>query len=270
MKLQDSLLFILPLIGLAIILAAPYSTLASSLLDNPDAEAVVQQNKELNEPIEASSPIIKPKSPGKAFLFSAAVPGSGELYSGAKRGGIFAAAEIAFWTAYIMIHSDAEDVKEDYIAFVDEHIVFEDEPSPPPYATSTENWTLEDYEHATQSDNWHYVYTEENGMPVDRVGKFYWDDLPADRIDQPGSVDMVSQSRAEAFEMRHSANGKFKRAKFFLGLVVANHIVSAIDARIAATIYNNRILKTAPEISLHPTISPSGNVGAYLALYKRF
>ena len=71
MKLQDGLLSILSLIGLAIIFAAPYSASASSLLDNPDAEAVVQQNKQLSKPIEASSSAIKPKSSGKAFLFSA-------------------------------------------------------------------------------------------------------------------------------------------------------------------------------------------------------
>ena len=267
MKRRGDLLPALAAVALIMALAVPCLASASSLLHNPDAEALAQKNRQLSESLTSSLSSAQPKSPAKAFLLSAAVPGTGEFYSGAKRGALFAAAEIAFWTAYIVLHGDAEDLKDSYIAFVDEHVVFEDEPSPP-YATSTADWTLEDYEHATQSDNWHYVYTEENNQPLDRVGKFYWDDLPEDRIDQPGSIDMVSQTRAEAREKRDSQNDKFKRAKFFLGLVVANHIVSAIDARIAATVYNNRIPET--EISLHPTLSPSGHPGARLTLHRRF
>ena len=249
--------------------AISYPVSADSLLQDPDAEAVVEQNKRLSTPISDSLASVQLKSPGKAFLFSAAVPGAGELYSGAKRGVIFTVAEVAFWAAYIVLHGDAEDLKVDYLDYVDEHILFEEEPAAI-WATSTKDWTLEDYEHATQSDNWHYVYTEESGKPIDRVGKFYWDDLPEGRMDQPGSVDMVSQTRAEAFEKRGLTNDRFKQTKLFLGLVVINHIVSAIDARIAATIYNNRISESNTEISLHPTISPLGHLGAHLTLRRQF
>ena len=266
MKRQDSFLLAPAATMIIFMVAVCCPISASSLLHDPDAEAVVQQNKQLSAPISDLAASVQPKSPGRAFFFSAAVPGAGEFYSGAKRGVVFAAAEIAFWTAYIVFHGQAEESKDDYLEYVDEHILFEED-SP---TTSTENWNLEDYEHATQSDNWHYVYTEENGMPIDRVGKFYWDDLPEDRIDQPGSIDMVSQTRAEAFEKRGSTNDKFKQAKRFLGLVVANHIVSAIDARIAATIYNNRISESGAEISFHPTVSPLGHVGARLTLCRQF
>ena len=265
MKYQVSFLLAPAAIMLIAMLAICCPVSASSLLHDPEAEAVVQQNKRLSAPI--SDPVSDQlKSPGKAFLFSAAVPGTGEFYSGTKRGVMFAAAEIAFWATYIVFHGQAEELKDDYVEYVDEHILFEED-SP---TTSTENWNLEDYEHATQSDNWHYVYTEENGRPIDRVGKFYWDDLPEDRIDQPGSVDMVSQNRAEAREKRDSTNDKFKQAKRFLGLVVVNHIISAIDARIAAIIYNNRISESGAEISFHPTVSPLGHVGARLALCRQF
>jgi hypothetical protein len=229
------------------------------------AEAAIQQDRELNKPIADFLSPIRPKSPGKAFLLSAAVPGTGELYSKAKRGLLFTAAEVAFWTAYVLLHGQGEDLKEDYLEYCDEHIVFEED-SP---ASSTENWTLEDYEHATQSDNWHYVYTESNGKPLERVGKFYWADLPEDMIDQPG-YELVSQFRAEAFKKRGSTNDKFKQAKVFLGLVVLNHIVSAVDARIAATMYNNRISEAGVEVSLYPTASPSGSLGACLTLHGMF
>jgi len=234
----------------------------------PAAEATVQQDTELSNPIADSLSPVLPKSPGKAFLFSAAVPGTGEFYSGAKRGALFVAAEVAFWATYFVLHGRAEELKDDYIKFCDEHIVFE-EGSP---AGSTKSWTLEDYEHATQSDNWHYVYTESNGKPVERVGKFYWVDLPEDMIDQPGDKPLSesqSQFRVKAFERRESTNDKFKQAKMFIGLVVLNHIISAVDAKIATSIYNNRISETSVRVSFHPTVSPSGHLGACLTLRGR-
>jgi len=242
---------------------------ANLLVEGTGDEAAVQQNKTVSELLAEPPLSTGLKSTRKAFLFSAAVPGTGELYSGAKRGVLFAAAEIAFWTAYVVIHGRGEDIKEDYISFVDAHIVFEED-SP---ASSTENWTLEDYEHATQSDNWHYVYTENNGEPLDRVGKFYWADLPEEMLDQSGDKPIEqsqSPSRVEAFSKRVSANDKFKQAKSYLGLVVLNHVISAIDARIAATMYNNRVSPTSTEISFHPTMSPSGYAGAYLVLRRPF
>jgi hypothetical protein len=233
------------------------------------AEATVQQDRELGKPIAEPLSSAQPKSPGKAFLFSAAIPGTGEFYSGAKRGVLFMAAEVAFWTAYVVLHGRGEELKDDYIEFCDEHIVFEED-SP---ASSTGSWTLEDYEHATQSDNWHYVYTESNGKPVERVGKFHWADLPEDMIDQPGDKPLSesqSQFRMEAFDKRGSTNDKFKQAKMFLGLVILNHIISAVDGRIAATSYNKQISETSAAISFHPTVSSSGRLGAHLTLHGRF
>ena len=269
MKLRSGFLFAAIAVVFATIFGLPASANTDPLLNEPNAEAAVQQDKELNDAVAHLLPSARPKSTIKAFLFSAAIPGTGEIYSGAKRGVLFAAAEVAFWVSYFVLHGQAEELKEDYLSFCDAHIVFEED-SP---ATSTENWTLEDYEHATQSDNWHYVYIESNGKPVERVGKFYWADLPESMIDQPGDKPLSeSQSpfRVEAFGKRSSTNDKFKQAKIFLGLVVLNHIVSAIDARIAATLYNNRFAEAATEVSFHPTISPSGHLGAYLMLHGRF
>jgi hypothetical protein len=209
------------------------------------------------------------KSPQMAFLFSAVIPGAGEIYSKAKRGIIFTAAEVAFWSAYIITHRQADDNLDEYTKFVDNNIVFEKD-SP---ATSTKNWTLEDYEHSTQSDNWHYVYTETNGKPVERVGKFYWKDLPEEFISQSGDVPVSKSNsplRVQAFDKRNSANDKYKQAKIFIGLVVVNHVISAVDARIAAKLYNNRISKSEVKVSFHPTISSQGHPGMCLALNKRF
>jgi hypothetical protein len=246
-------------------LAVSLPAIANPFINNPNAEAAMQLEDKINETMAGSLPPDGLKSPSRAFLLSAVIPGTGEFYAGTKRGVLFVAAEVAFWVTYFVIHGQAEDLKEDYVEFVDSRIVFEED-SP---VNSTETWTLEDYEHATQSDNWHYVYTENNGKPLDRVGKYYWDDLPQDLIDEPGGVSLSesqSLARVEAYNKRGSMNDKFKNAKVFVGLVILNHIVSAVDARIAAAIHNDRI----SEISLHPAASPSGYLGAYLTIHRKF
>jgi hypothetical protein len=261
MMILQSLTAAILLMALAMSLPA----IANPLINNPSAKAAMQLDEKLNESMASSLHPGRLKSPSRAFLLSAVIPGTGEFYAGTKRGVLFVAAEVAFWTTYFVLHGQAEDIKEDYVEFVDSHILFEED-SP---VGSTETWTLEDYEHATQSDNWHYVYTESNGKPVDRVGKYYWDDLPQDLIGEPGGVPLSesqSPARVEAYSKRGSMNDKFKNAKVFLGLVILNHIVSAVDARIAAAVHNDRI----SEISLHPTVSPSGYLGAYLTLHRKF
>jgi len=153
------------------------------------------------------------KSPGKAFILSAIVPGTGELYAENKRGIAFMATEAVFWLTYFVLHGKANDLKDDYLAFVDENIMFEDD-SP---VKSTATWTLEDYEHSTQSDNWHYVYTENNGNPVPRGGKFYWKDLPEDKISEPAG-ELVSNSslRLEAYQKRMSSNTNSNAQNYIL------------------------------------------------------
>jgi len=236
-----------------------YSNILPANSEVKTAENLTGTKNPINESLA------RQKSPGAAFLLSAAVPGTGQFYSGAKRGVLFVATEIAFWTTYFVMHGRAEQLQDGYIKYVDSHIAFESD-SP---AQSTRSWTLEDYEHATQSDNWHYVYTETDGKPLKRVGKFYWDDLPKEKIDEQGT-ELVSKHRAEAYNKRMSANEKFKQAKICLGLVVLNHIVSAVDGRIAAINRNKRVSEANIKISFLPVMSPSGQPGACLTLHKRF
>ncbi|MGB9596263.1 MAG: hypothetical protein ACPL7B_08280 [Candidatus Poribacteria bacterium] len=211
-----------------------------------------------------NQPSINQKSSTKAFLLSSVVPGTGQLYIGSKKGFAFIASEIAFWSAYVVLHERANNLRNDYTDYVDEHITFEED-SP---TKSTKNWTLEDYEHATQTDNWHYVYTENNGKPIDRVGKFYWKDLPKEKIDEPGD-ELISKYRATAYGMRGSANKKYKQAKIYLSMVVLNHVISAIDARITAIIKSNKTFQ-ATNISIYTSITSDFTPNLYMIAQSQF
>lgn len=214
---------------------------------------LISEQNESPTPISDFVSVTKTKSPIKAFVYSAVIPGSGHLYLGKKRGIGYIVSEIAFLSAYFILHGRAEDLRSNYVSYVDEHIAFE--PDSP--AKTTEKWTLEDYEHATQADNWHYVYTDNAGKPIDRVGKFYWKDLPEDMIHENGEVPLSesnSQYRVIAYGKRGSANTKYKQAKIYLSMVVVNHVVSAIDARITAIMQNKKSEQAISNIQIQPTI----------------
>ena len=199
------------------------------------------------------------KSPTKAFLYSALVPGSGQLYIGAKRGYLQIAAEVGLLAAYFITRSKAQSLREDYREQVRQHVIFEG-------PTKFDDWDpIEDFEHATLFDNWHNVYTDNNGEPLERVGKWYWEDRKAFKDDERKIHD--SPQRKVALELRMDANDKFQLAKTFLGIAILNHVISAIDARIAAKNYNK---KHSPfGLKLQTTLSPH-NVQSQLVLQKRF
>lgn len=199
------------------------------------------------------------KSPTKAFLYSALVPGSGQLYIGAKRGYLQIAAEVGLLATYFITHSSAQNLREDYREQVRENIVFEG-------PTRIDNWDpIEDFEHATQYENWHHPYDSEATRA--RTGKWHWKRDGEAFKDRPAKEVPASEARLKAFETRMDANDKFQLAKTFLGIALLNHVVSAIDARIAAKSYNKK--HSSLGLDLQTSFSLQ-NVQSQLVLKKQF
>ena len=199
------------------------------------------------------------KSPTKAFLYSALVPGSGQLYIGAKRGYLQIAAEAGLLAAYFITRSNAQSLREDYREQVRDNVVFEG-------PTKIQDWDpIEDYEHATQYENWDHAYDSETTRA--RTGKWHWKREGDAFTDRPAKDVPASEERLEAFQMRMDANDKFQLGKTFLGIAILNHVVSAIDARIAAKSYNKKHRSFGLELQ---TSFSSYNVQSWLVLQKRF
>lgn len=189
----------------------------------------------------AASQALQPrKSPNEAFLYSLVIPGMGQLYTGAKHGYIYTAAEVGFLATFFLLRNSASNIRDDYRDVVREHVVFIG-------PGSFEDWDpIEDFEHATQYETWNHDYDTEATQK--RTGKWYWKDLDPDlkneRHRDLEKRGITSSYRQEAFDLREQANDTFERAKFFLGLAILNHAISAVEARITTKRFNSRLENT--------------------------
>ena len=208
------------------------------------------------------------KSPNEAFLYSLIVPGMGQLYTGAKRGYVYMAAEMGLLTTYFILRNSASNTREDYRDVVREHVIF-DGPG------SFEDWDpVEDFEHATQYENWDHVYDSEATRK--RTGKWYWDDAKSFKDEADVDIDFDSPHRLEAFDLRQQANDTFQLARTVLGVAILNHVVSAVEARITTKRFNTRLQNTPMQTETEPfeidvqTDISGGTLAGMLVLRKRF
>ena len=207
--------------------------------------------------------IVPRKSPNEAFLYSLAIPGMGQLYTGAKHGYIYTAAEVGLFITYFILRNRAVNTRDDYREVVRENVFFEG-------PGSFQNWDpIEDFEHATQYENWNHLYDSEETRK--RTGKWYWKDLdPALKNELDADIQFDSKYRIEAYELRQKANDTFQTARTVLGIVILNHVISAVEARITTKRWNQKQLqKTNFEIDVKTDMS-SGTLTGLLLLKKRF
>lgn len=182
----------------------------------------------------ADKNITPTKSPNEAFLYSLAIPGMGQIYTGAKYGYIYTAAEVALLTTYFILRNNAVNTRDDYRDIVRQNVIFIG-------PGSFEKWDLiEDFEHATQYENWNHVYDSETTR--NRTGKWYWKDLdPTLKDEKDATIEFDSKYRLEAYDLRQKANDIFQTARTIIGMVILNHVISAVEARITTKRYNNKL-----------------------------
>ena len=219
--------------------------------------------------MEATEELQPRKSPNEAFLYSLVIPGMGQLYTGAKRGYLYAAADVVLLGTYFFLRKNASDTREDYRDVVRQHVTFIG-------PGSFEDWDpIEDFEHATQYETWNHVYDSEDTRA--RTGKWYWADLDPNLKSEPDlEIGFDSRHRLEAFDLRQKANDTFQLARTILGVAILNHVVSAVEARITTKRFNTRLQNTptqtqanALEIDLRTDIA-AGALTGVLVLRKRF
>ena len=225
-----------------------------------------------NESLTVGQVLQPRKSPNEAFLYSLVIPGMGQLYTGAKHGYLYTAAEVGFLATFFILRNSASNTRNDYRDIVRDHVVFIG-------AGSFEDWDpVEDFEHATQYETWNHVYDSE--VTRTRTGKWYWADIDPDlKNEKHGDIEdkgISSKNRLEAFDLRQQANDTFERARFFLGLAILNHVISAVEARITTKRINARLESTAAQAQTRmfdidiKTDMLTGTTSGAFVLRKRF
>lgn len=180
------------------------------------------------------------KSPGKGFLYSMMIPGTGQLYAGSKtKAFIFMGIEALAWGGYMVWHGQGKKQEDDNNAFADANW------DPERYY----NWLIETY--GITSDTMEFSEGDEtktftHHLPETKTQQFYemigkyeqfrygWVD--SDYLTQDSS----SAYRAAYLLDRDKANSKFDKAKLGAIVSLANHLFSAFDAALSARRYNRQ------------------------------
>jgi len=180
------------------------------------------------------------KSIGRAFVYSALVPGLGEYYAGSKfKSALFFAADLVFWSQYLSNHSKGKDKEDEFTAYADAHWS----------ATRYTEWLVENYGVLDDEDPYevpgedpksftHNLPDEKTQQYYEMIGKYEqflagWDDYDEQEATS-------SPRRGEYIIMRDDANDKLNKASTWVMVSLANHFLSAFDAAITAKSFNKR------------------------------
>jgi hypothetical protein len=227
---------------------------------------------------------LEPKSPTKALLMSAALPGLGELYVGSPRGFIFMGVEAATWITYAAYHSSSNDKEDEMFSFADQHFsmgAFEadcvGQPGQPcseainQIRNFYENDRAEYYEIISKNpiykpgwgvDVQGTSYTYENGPRPTPEGT---DEFRRWVADQAQAQDSHYASYNETRDDRNSLD---KTARGMTMVALVNHLASAWDAFALAKGFNAQLpAETEMKFKINGSFN---NPGAKLVFRRRF
>ncbi len=174
------------------------------------------------------------KSPKKALLLSALVPGAGELYAESwLKAGFFAAVEVGAWVSYAHYQKKGMNLEDQFKAYADR------------------NWSKERW------DAWYSGLPDEaksafsHTLPSTKTQQYYemigkYMEFNAGWIDVKNpDPDIAKQdtSKMSLFYMalRQRSNRALKAASAMTGVVLANHVLSALDAAWTAHVFKKEI-----------------------------
>jgi hypothetical protein len=181
--------------------------------------------------------------PQKVLLFSALIPGSGEMVCGSYlRGLIFLGVEIGAWSMYSYYNKLGDEKDAEFMDFADQY------------------WNKDKY--TTWRDNYAQDQEFSHELPETKTQQYYemigkydqflvgWEEVPDNlnlsKEEDPNSIYFYThQPREEYMDMRYDANKLFKLATNGAYIAMFNHILSAIDAAWLAKQHNKKLVTTS-------------------------
>jgi hypothetical protein len=190
-------------------------------------------------------------SPGKAFAMSLLVPGLGQYYTGNKmKAAGFFALDVTSWVLHFKYRSDGNTLTREFQAYQQTYWAqsrYED------YLDSAYGYRDDDSINATEVS--HHLPDTRTQQYYEMTGKYDqfawgWDDALLggsslyELVTVPPAVGVnvpTSEHRTVYETKRHNANRKFDAADKWLIVSLANHVISAFEAMIAARHKNKNI-----------------------------
>ncbi|HNW58224.1 MAG TPA: hypothetical protein PKI62_00940 [bacterium] len=163
------------------------------------------------------------KSKGKALMLSFLLPGLGERYAGATtKSHIFLGTEISLWLGYAGFQTYSAWRRDEYEGYAARHAGVDPKGKNDTYYSNIGNYANIDLYNAAKlrQRNLDDYYSD--------VASYYW------KWD-------TAANKAHFDQLRISSEKARNRSTFVLGAILANHLVSAIDAVWSVNRYNNRL-----------------------------
>ncbi len=205
-----------------------------------------------------------PKSPTKAFLLSAALPGLGEVYANSNRAYIFMGIEAASWITFASYRASAGDKEDELYAYADRNFsidAFEDncigQPGQPCQEALDQinNFSVNDRGEYYEIISKNPIYKSGWGVEVLADGSFVYENCRnAPGVCPPSESDeaeyrrwVADQASAQdrdyvAYnELRDDRNSLDSKARTATMVVLINHVVSAFDALMVARNFNAQL-----------------------------
>lgn len=224
--------------------------------------AQLDADDEFNIPLIGRSDDIRYKSKYKAALFSLVLPGAGQYYvHNHSTSKIFFGIESAFWLSYYGFRK---------------YGVFKDDAAKgwaitkagaSPVNTDELYWIKMTYYDNRDRNEGQYelgynqmigVYEGVNAVLFPETPEYYWNWENRD-------------DRQKYRNLRNQSKNAYERADVIVGAIIANHIVSAVEAFLSTIKYNRRLEFTKTGFKLHYTVKPSfSNPAITVGLIKYF
>jgi hypothetical protein len=163
------------------------------------------------------------KSPGKASLLSLAVPGTGQIYTGSKRGFVFLGVEAVAVLAFVKYRSDSHGKRDQYFSYVGD-----------PNHTGS-RFSFERLAASVPPEELARLQAIYERDPREFYDMVTTNDTYAGGWSDAGAS---TGQRATAEDYIEEVNNLGRKSNFGLFTAIANHLVSTIDALRAARLNN--------------------------------
>jgi hypothetical protein len=217
---------------------------------------VAPQDSIEKEAIEDSDAVyIDTKSPKKAFLLSALVPGAGQLYNGSYIKAVaFLAIEAASWAMYFKNDKKGADIDAEFHTYADKHW---SENEYWDYIAKFSGMNRNDVEALRTWEQGHFshgLHRDKDQQYYEMIGKYDqfnygWDDSDVGLLDEGWKTALRSKNRLDYEDRRNDSNQAFKTATTMATIAIVNHLFSGLEAAWSSARYNNYQMEASLRLS---------------------